>query len=293
MKNPLSNANFKHWFGNSVTIDGNTPKIFYHGTGGDFNEFKIGRTGAIWFAESTDASNKFSTGQFMRQSNGNPNTIPVFLRIEKPYYWKITKDEKMVDDYYKLLFSNSFTKTQQKQILKRKFENFDSDMFSFGIVLEQSRKFLQKYGYDAIVIKNDTGDNNWGVFDPNQIKSAIGNNGNFSKNSNDITENKMKKLTNEQINHLKVKLRPIIKEILLERTNNPNEVLKYKTIITWPTGVKREVVNTLVGPALWNALDINRVGNVDKLIDKWNQDAIETAKMGGKNANFKYEYIKL
>jgi hypothetical protein len=103
----------------------------------------------------------------------------------------------------------------------------------------------------------------------------------------------MKKLTNEQINHLKVKLRPIIKEILLERTNNPNEVLKYKTIITWPTGVKREVVNTLVGPALWNALDINRVGNVDKLIDKWNQDAIETAKMGGKNANFKYEYIKL
>lgn len=186
-----STPEFKRWFGNSVAVDSSgRPQIFYHGTGVDFDEFKIGRTGGIFFAKTADDADRFATGNLKRDSTaGNANIIPVYLSVKKPFIFGKTRDERMVNDYFDDYFSKSdwIGKRERQSILKNKWEKFEMNMMSLGIIPEASRSWLMKYGYDAIVRPSDTGDDIYGVFNPNQIKSAIGNSGKFS-NSSKITE---------------------------------------------------------------------------------------------------------
>jgi hypothetical protein len=65
----------------------------------------------------------------------------------------------------------------------------ESEKFPFGYVAaRQVRKALNE-GNDGVVYKNLYDPylaDNYGVFNPNQIKSAIGNSGEFSKYNDDI-----------------------------------------------------------------------------------------------------------
>jgi len=172
-----------------VNKNGN-PSIFYHGTSVDFDEFKVGKTGGIFFAKEVKDAERFASGDLKRSEEGSPNVMPVYLKVEKPFIFNVTKDEKMVDDFFYEYFKRAtwINKKSQKEILKDKWNKFEQNMMSFGIISKESREFLIKRGYDAIVVKSDSGADQYAVFYPNQIKSAIGNTGKFSNSSNKITE---------------------------------------------------------------------------------------------------------
>ena len=157
---------FKRWFGNSkiVNPDG-SPKVLYHGTKKDVSTFKVG-DGAfgrgIYLTEIPDRTkqywggyNKFGAPHGMGPEGGN--VIPVYVRMENP---------KVIDT----------------DIFKVKLPE--------GVRREDAAKYIteqaKKEGHDGLITMH--GDKVWEAvaFEPNQLKSAIGNTGAFNPEEADI-----------------------------------------------------------------------------------------------------------
>ena len=202
---------FKKWFGNSkiVNPDG-TPRVMYHGTKQDIDEFKsdfqlrkeknqdYGQRlttayglGGIYFTPDPSYANRYAKTDF-RKTKEQANVIPVYLRMENPYVYPsgIWADlrEKFLNPIDSLLYSRAV----RKNIKEKGFpdaENIKSMQISrhgymFARINEINK--LKAKGYDGIISPDG---NMFIVFDGNQIKSAVGNKGTYSLESNKIYEN--------------------------------------------------------------------------------------------------------
>ena len=144
---------FKAWFGDSKVVDeSGAPLVVTHGAGKAFEVFSPAKMGSqsglrearegFWFTGNTLVSDWYAEGQ------KNPQTYPVFLRMENP-----------------LIVNNDMTQ-------------------------ENAFKEAKAEGHDGVIFRNtdeggDRGDT-FVVFDPKQIKSAIGNRGTFDPNNPNI-----------------------------------------------------------------------------------------------------------
>lgn len=209
-------SNFKTWFGKSILHDKGVPHVLYHGTESDipaFSHAHIGKgndehgAGFYFTNDPKLASNYTNHGKGF-----GGNIVPVHLRVEKPIY---THEEK------------PFTRTQLTKIIASAPNHKDS-LMNFGDVdYEGHHKVLSRAvdqyedipkhqaihsltrdfyngkdhefltaltkhtGHDAVIHKPGKDlPMVVNVFHPNQIKSAIGNTGEFSKCSNNITESR-------------------------------------------------------------------------------------------------------
>jgi len=186
---------FKAWFGNwesypedaSKVIDGNgEPMVVYHGTGTDFTVFKIGATGGMFFTDKKSSAEQFSEGYLKRQGL-NPHIKECFLSMKKPFYKGVTRDEAMEKEYWDEYFNDRpfIKKSTQKSILSNK-GGFSQEIVTFGIVNEDAKNKLIKYGYDGIVFEAKNKAMTYVVFRPEQIKLADGSNTTFDSNNPDI-----------------------------------------------------------------------------------------------------------
>jgi hypothetical protein len=170
------NVNFWNWFGDSKIVDDKgDPLIVYHGTTKDFSEFSDEMKGvrtkhkkedvgyhftndpsyADAYADTSTMANYLTYVEMfpdeeekVKHNIRNSNIIPVYLRIEKPFYIPHAKiDEHVIN-----------------QALS---ENCDGIIGSMG-------DWIKEYV----------------VFEPNQIKSAYGNNGDFGNSKKSIIEKK-------------------------------------------------------------------------------------------------------
>ena len=156
------NPKFQRWFGNSKVVDENgNPLVVYHGTRKDFNAFDKSkqdlRDAGFYFGSSKDAN------AYAYSSEGGGNVIPVYLSISNP---KI---------YY-----NRDVKITPKLIEELKSQGYDGVKRDFAKGPDAWR-----YGEDAAP--------EWVAFEPTQIKSAIGNTGEFSLESPEIDQMKVPK----------------------------------------------------------------------------------------------------
>ncbi|GAB6121094.1 MuF-C-terminal domain-containing protein [Dysgonomonas termitidis] len=155
-------ANFKNWFGDwendpeeaSKMLDNNgEPKIFYHRSPNIFTEFDATRNG-----QNTDAGwlgdGFYFYGDESESYGYGDNSIEAFLNIREPYY--ATNEENLE--------------------LSEKNDRDVSIEFSDN---------LKSEGYDGVYFNGDFREETV-VFDPNQIKSATENTGDFSSESEDI-----------------------------------------------------------------------------------------------------------
>ena len=152
-------AEFKAWFGNSKVVDpAGKPLIVYHGTNEDFTTFRPSarsKEPGIFFAPDPAIASLYTGfdpgGNFHAEEVGS--VLPVYLRIENP----------LVVDF-------DGSKTGRTEAFKRAIEG----------------------GHDGVLLRNhyDAGgvQDQWAVFKPEQIKSAIGNSGRFDPKSPDITK---------------------------------------------------------------------------------------------------------
>lgn len=154
-------ANFNRWFGDSKVVDekGN-PLVVYHATGSDIKEFDISKIKRPYFgygfhtAESPTLANFYAD-----QHNQGQNIMPLYLNITNPFVMK------SMTDWYSLPGETDFERTES---LKKK--GFD------GI----------KYPHGAPYSAPHESGTGWVAFEPTQIKSAIGNNGDYSLTNADI-----------------------------------------------------------------------------------------------------------
>lgn len=175
--------NFHDWFGSSKTVDKHgRPLVLYHGTDKDFDEFDPEKAG-----ENT-GTHLVPKSTFVFSDHPAVASTYAVKRIgfdNTPQY----KDSGHVKPVY--IKSNKMLKVDAKGDNWNNIRYKDDDVQTNDIFDEaQRRKF------DSVKISNvfdshqgkAPKSNVYAVFNPSQIKSALGNSGVFSKTSNKIQE---------------------------------------------------------------------------------------------------------
>jgi len=173
---------FKQWFGDSkVKDEAGKPLVVYHGTTQDIKSFdpskSFGDLGASFFTEDP----KFASSYDYTQGKGN--VLPVYLSANNIFDFG-NKEQR-----------DSLRQAASKIEIRdpvRGFTTLDTKIPNseqyFDTEHPEVFKLIKDLGYDGVKLK-ERDVTNYAVFNPTQIKSAIGNTGAFSSESADITEN--------------------------------------------------------------------------------------------------------
>lgn len=142
---------FKRWFGDSKVVDAEgKPLVVYHGSrpGNDIEAFDIPKGDGAYFTPDPEYAEAFAGDLFAADGEANAGGMyPVHLSIQNPYIVRTTdgSDE----------FNNFVDRGLDRGELEA--QGFDGAML-----------YVEGFGLDQVI-----------AFRPEQIKSAIGNNGNF------------------------------------------------------------------------------------------------------------------
>jgi len=169
---------FKRFFkGSKIVNEDGSPKVMYHGTTEDFNEFiiskKANRTGmpdGFYFTSSVDEANDYA-----KETEG-ANVMPVYLNIKNPFNLKgknkITNEMVMQfrDELRKENPDLPFDWIKSKVDIFK--ENTKSGRFPFPNITfstDAMKRVFEVCGYDGLL----DGDRHVVAFKSNQIKSAF------------------------------------------------------------------------------------------------------------------------
>lgn len=216
--------NFYKWFGDSKVVDEQgRPLVVYHGTAKDFTEFDLSRTG-----ESTGNTGFYGAGAYFSQDGEDAggyalwarrseddaaNVISVYLALQNPLYLHINpKDDarrdrgrvslNMIVD--QLVSEGYFGKNPDKNeagslyarltsfLEKADFERFMGTLYNELKGGEAVSDLARRAGFDGVMAEGFKKGENFlaevVAFSPEQIKSAIGNAGQFSPHDANILE---------------------------------------------------------------------------------------------------------
>lgn len=190
---------FRRWFGKSKVVDENgKPLVVYHATSDDFGSFDPSKdrrgNGLIFFAK--DSSNAEATRSF--DNREATYVMPVYLRIEKMFdglkgvpkelqNWILSNKENLEKELNEYEQQWGLSITALDYLDKDDTGEFNPINYIKAIAkgewqaIEASKSLVEKIkelGYDGIKMYEE-GDT-YAVFNPNQIKSAIGNKGTYS-----------------------------------------------------------------------------------------------------------------
>lgn len=168
--------NFKNWFGDSKIVDDKgKPMVMYHGTPADFEEFGAGPRQAIFFSSDPKFASGYAGDQKTRGAMARPNVMPVYIKASNPFDYSNPEHVKKVQDLIKPTGDEYFDGPVK-----------DLATGDWAIIeLKRVQEAIKQAGFDAFYVMED-GVKNIGVFDPKQIKSAIGNKGTFNPNDPNI-----------------------------------------------------------------------------------------------------------
>lgn len=185
---------FKAWFaGSKVVDDHGRPLRVYHGTGTEFGEFGHSGygDGMIFFTDDPALANDIAMNRFeVQRENGSEDpraiVVPCFLRVRKPF-------DPRNPEHGKWMLEHGSDPVDEPGF--GAYDFFDDPM----VVRE-----IRGMGFDGIWMKESDGKyDTIAVFSPDQIKSAIGNNGSFDPESASITAGKaIKRMPN--VRHLQL-----------------------------------------------------------------------------------------
>lgn len=208
-------AAFKRWFGDweATKWDGASvvrepavssrstpqdmpPKVVYHGTRKDFASFAPVREGnvvtmfgdedtvvrrGIFFAENPEFAATFAA----QSGEGSPQVMPVYLNIRNPMFLEDGFASEYIDELAAAGFDDAERLRHRKPEMV--WAEFDDE------VGEQFVAAAKAAGYDGVYMREQgrglDGEEDqfvWVAFDPEQVKSATGNNGNFDPANPDI-----------------------------------------------------------------------------------------------------------
>lgn len=159
--------NFHRWFSGSRAVDiHGRPHLFYHGTTNSIDQFEEPNTEldnkkdhgwygkGIYFTADPTTASAYSVYSHLKDGTSDTtgaNVVPVYLRVKTPYKWDSSIPSCTSHEHSKEVFDN-----------------------------------LRNAGYDGVFVENKFVEPHYGkfyeavVYSPNQIKSAIGNSGEFS-----------------------------------------------------------------------------------------------------------------
>lgn len=210
----INSPKFKKWFKDSKVVDKDgRPLVAYHGTSGDFDSFNQTLIKDAGFHFGSKGQANAAAGFSDELGDWNPlqskSVMPVYLSIQNPLRVKdiFGIGLSFQDNLDTLLETGGFAVTpEQKARLENAVVTSNaigegaasvSDVYDKGRVFIEAEKNFWKavnevageLGYDGYVYANNAegrGDDSYVALDPAQIKSAIGNNGNFDSEDRNI-----------------------------------------------------------------------------------------------------------
>ena len=187
---------------NLKDFHGKTPKEikesrWFHGTNQNFSSFRPGNSDAIYVTKSPAFAGSFSK-QHMEHWHESanpdksiwsdtasrkpqvhaPNIMPVHVRAEKPFDYE---NKKHIAALYETLGPDLIIDPYLHKFMDE-VRNGDWGAIESSPI----QNAIKAMGHDSFFVK-ETGVKNLGVYDPSQIKSAIGNKGTFDRSNPDIT----------------------------------------------------------------------------------------------------------
>ena len=151
--------------------DSQVKERMYHATHGNFNTFRNNQRGIHFVTPSPEFANDFLTNSGQDEHEEGANIMPVHVRAKNPFDYQ---NKKHVNA---LATKASLGKLGIDQIKKGDWNRIED---------RTTLKAIKDLGHDAVYV-NENGVKNLGVFQPNQIKSAIGNRGTYDPTNPDIT----------------------------------------------------------------------------------------------------------
>lgn len=196
--------NFHRWFDNSSNVDEHgRPLVMYHGTGRDLTRFKR----MSWVSHEQHLANEYADYRGA-WSAGNPNVVPVYAKSNKPFDADVLPSGSVtIGQFFSELLKQSHPERSVElkahmDLLKSGAREEESGPYysakdfwhepnvHFGSDGEHTiHSALKTAGFDSISYTED-GHKTLGLLRPNQLKSAIGNNGKFSAEKHEIVESK-------------------------------------------------------------------------------------------------------
>ena len=201
----INNPNFKSWFGDSKVVDENgNPLVVYHGTSGDFEafdkEYQNEVTGFGDFGKGFYFSSIYDGSRYYTIGKDNSYILKVYLKVENPFVFDLISEKLNDNTKERLLALNVDIPIKHIiQDLVNKNQPFAYRELGKTISDETLSQIFIDNGYDGVFVNrsfitNDgTGDKlekrnlyEIVVYEPTQIKSAIGNNGEYDPNNPSI-----------------------------------------------------------------------------------------------------------
>jgi hypothetical protein len=187
--------NFWNWFSGSKVVDEEGhPIIMYHGSPKVFSVFRPGRANAIFLSPDPNFAERFTLDAF--DYDVGP-MYAVYVNAKNPFdfdnWTQVAELEKAL--------AGEFTKTggvvgstdwlnMMSGIKEGDWRTIEQPMV---------QRAIRKLGHDGFYVMESlyspelmerVDSKNLAVYEPNQVKSAIGNNGKFSKKSNDVRQSR-------------------------------------------------------------------------------------------------------
>lgn len=172
----IENQNFQKWFAGSKVVDPHgKPLVVYHGTPMSFSKFN---TFPIFLTDHAGAAAGYASGQYAPpEVDSGPNVMPVYVSLKNPKVLSAAELHKLIpaeeDDINSIEWSD----------FDDLAESYESEGFD-GVIIEG----LVDYAGGSGSGRHWSAYTQYIAFRPEQIKSAIGNQGSFDPNNTDITK---------------------------------------------------------------------------------------------------------
>ena len=184
-KKQTETPEFKKWFADSKVVDEEgEPKVMYHGTPKDFNIFHSSSRGAFFVTENPEFASAFSPegGKTLEESTGS-NVLPLYVKARNPFDFENPDHVQAVLSELNTGRNGGFT------------EHYLNNDNNWQVIEDRdTQRAIKKLGFDSFYV-NEGGDKNLGLYHPNQVKSAIGNNGEFNPENPSILKSQKKRDT--------------------------------------------------------------------------------------------------
>ena len=170
---------FKRFFGRSGFINASgQPMMMYHATDADITEFRSSEDGKLGAGIYMSSVPKYVT-----QYAPEGNVMPLYANAQNPFVLNISSDAVKTLSETRRAYGTGIGKQMEAAVTlltqgKKRLKDLTG---------QQIQNLFKRNGYDGILARDDEGNIIEAiVFKPEQVKSATGNVGTYSKKSKDI-----------------------------------------------------------------------------------------------------------
>ena len=184
----IDTPEFRRWFADSKVVDAEgKPLVVYHGAASGFTEFKKKNIGArdpgffgsgFYFAPDEDSAQGYADSA--SEADGGTKSgevIDAYVSLKNPFIWDMEPGDG----------AKATRAALAKFGVDRSSVRGDSAALGSPDERKRFNSAVRSAGHDGVIVRDEDGIREVVAFEPEQIKSATGNNGAFDPNDADIT----------------------------------------------------------------------------------------------------------